>query len=580
MKTTISILFSIFCYLQTFAILNVPSLVSPANGSTNNAPNEILDWGTSTGATAYQYKLGTIASLTGVNAQTITGSSQVTTSNLLFGTVYYWQVRAIKTTAPTDSSDWSTIISFTTIDFVSLIAPTNGAINQAPNELLDWSALSGITFYDYQWDTSATLNSPLSFYNSIATGTSQVASSNLRFGTKYYWRVRARHSADTSQWSSVFNFTTIDFVSLIAPTNGAINQAPNELLDWSALSGISFYDYQWDSSLTFTSPLSFYNSIATGTSQVASSNLRFGTKYFWRVRARHAADTSQWSSVFNFTTIDFVLHLTPTNNSIGITINPIIDWSPVTGILGYQYRYSTDLNFTNPSLTTIGTSSSQATLSNLSYGTEHFWQVRAFHAADTSEWSLPWSFTTVYQLTTAPVLLSPADASNSVLAFGALLEWEAVPSATLYQFQVDDNSQFSSPLSNSTTELSEFTGQLLGETTYYWRVQAGNGSGFSPWSTVWTFTTDIVTGVINNDVGNGFSIYPNPSNGNFNCAIRTTNLIVNYFVEIYNLNGQLIQQLLTTNPSFSIDLNAQPNGIYFVKIKSEKEVFTKRIVKY
>ncbi len=674
MKTTITLLFSIFCNLQTFAILNVPTLLSPINGSTNNAPNEILDWGTSTGATAYQYKLGTIASLAGVNAQTITGSSQVTTSNLLFGTVYYWQVRAIKTTIPADSSDWSAIFNFTTVDFILLVAPTNGALSQAPNEVIDWSALSGVTFYDYQWDTSATFNSPLSNYNSIASGTSQVTTSNLRFGTKYYWRVRARHAADTTQWSFVSNFTTVDFIFLVAPTNGAlsqapnevidwsalsgvtfydyqwdtsatfnsplsnynsiasgtsqvttsnlrfgtkyywrvrarhaadttqwsfvsnfttvdfiflvaptngaINQAPNEVIDWSALSGVTFYDYQWDTSATFNSPLSNYNSIASGTSQVTTSNLRFGTKYYWRVRARHAADTTQWSFVSNFTTIDFVIHVSPINNATGIAVNPIIDWSPISGINGYQYRYSTVANFENPIVNTSVSTTSQATLSNLTFGTEYFWQVRAFHATDSSEWSLPWSFTTLYQLTTAPVLLSPANASNSLLAFGALLEWEAVPSATLYQFQVDDNAQFSSPLFNSTTELSEFTGQLLGETTYYWRVRAGNGSGFSPWSTVWTFTTDIVTDLNIEKLDNIFTVYPNPSNGNFNCKIKSANLKTENNIEIYNLNGKVIQQYLNTDASFLIDLTEFQSGIYFVKLINNKEIITQKIIKY
>ena len=681
MKKIITLLLSIICYLQVSAVLNVPSLLSPANGSTNNAPNEILDWGTSTGATAYQYKLGTIASLAGVNAQTITGSSQVTTSNLLFGTVYYWQVRAIKTTAPTDSSDWSAIFNFTTIDFIFLVAPTNGAISQAPNEVIDWSALSGITFYDYQWDTSATFNSPLNNYNSIATGTSQATTSNLRFGTKYYWRVRARHTADTSQWSSVFNFTTVDLIFLVATTNGALSQAPNEIIDWSALGGIMFYDYQWDTSATFNSPLSNYNSIAAGTSQITTSNLRFGTKYYWRVRARHTADTSQWSSVFNFTTvdliflvattngalsqapneiidwsalggitfydyqwdtsatfnsplsnynsiaagtsqittsnlrfgtkyywrvrarhtadtsqwsfvsnfttvdfiflvsptngainlapnevidwsalsgitfydyqwdtsatfnsplnnynsiaagtsqittsnlrfgtkyywrvrarhtadttqwsfvsnfttIDFVVHVSPANNSVGLSLNPIIDWSPISGIIGYQYRYSTNSNFSNPSLfTPIGTTS-QATLSNLSYGYDYFWQVRAYHAVDTTEWTLPWTFTTIYQIIAAPFLSVPSNTLTGIPTTGTTLQWTSVTTATSYQYQLDDNSSFTSPLSNSVTTLTASTGTLIAGTTYYWRVRASNGSGNSPWSVVWSFITETPT---------------------------------------------------------------------------------------
>jgi hypothetical protein len=122
---------------NSFAILSTPSLVAPSNGAVNQAPNELLDWGFSSGATAYEYKLGTVSSLNGVPIQSVSGATQVNTSNLLFGTVYYWQVRAIKTTAPIDSSDWSTIINFTTINQISLVAPAINAQNQAPNEVLD-----------------------------------------------------------------------------------------------------------------------------------------------------------------------------------------------------------------------------------------------------------------------------------------------------------------------------------------------------------------------------------------------------------------------------------------------------------
>jgi len=412
-------------------------------------------------------------------------SSQVTSANLRFGTKYYWRARARHTV---DTTLWSPTWNFTTINQIALVSPTSGAINQSPDVVLDWNLLSGITNYDYQWDTTATFNSPLSFYSSVSNSSSQVTSANLRFGTKYYWRARARHTADTTLWSPTWNFTTINQIALVSPTSGAINQSPNVVLDWNLLSGITNYDFQWDTTATFNSPLSFYSSVSNSSSQVTSANLRFGTKYYWRARARHTVDTTLWSPTWNFTTIEYITHVSPANNAISISLNPIIDWNLMSGITGYQYRYSTDANFSNPSLFTISNSTSQATLSNLSYGTQYFWQVRAFHTADTSLWSIPWNFTTLYQITTAPILVSPANNTTNVLTTGTTLTWNSVSGATLYQYQLDNNNSFTNPVSNTTTNLNTLTGNLTPNLPYFWRVRAGNGSGFSPWSTIWTFS--------------------------------------------------------------------------------------------
>jgi hypothetical protein len=103
MKKIIHVLAALFCFLAVnpaFALLTTPSLVIPLNGSTNISVVSLLDWSFINGATEYQYKLGTNATLLGVNSQTVIGASQVNTANLFFGTVYYWQVRAIKSSSP------------------------------------------------------------------------------------------------------------------------------------------------------------------------------------------------------------------------------------------------------------------------------------------------------------------------------------------------------------------------------------------------------------------------------------------------------------------------------------------------
>jgi Secretion system C-terminal sorting domain len=556
-------------YFTTTDQLN---LISPVNGSAFIAPNEVLDWSGINGITNYDYEWDTVPTFNSsqyYSASTGT-TSQVSAFNLRFGTTYYWRVRARHAV---DTTQWSSIRNFTTVDQLNLTSPVNGSAFIAPNEALDWSGINGITNYDYEWDTVASFNS--SQYYSASTGTtSQVSAFNLRFGTTYYWRVRARHALDTTQWSAVWNFTTVDQLNLTSPVNGSAFIAPNEALDWSGINGITNYDYEWDTVASFNS--SQYYSASTGTtSQVSSFNLRFGTTYYWRVRARHAVDTTQWSAVWNFTTTEFITHSSPVNNSTGISLNPLIDWSGFAGINGYQYRYSTDINFSNFSLFTIGTTS-QASLSNLSYGTQYYWQVRAYHAVDTSEWSLPWTFTTLYQLTSAPSLISPANGTTTIPVTGTTLQWSSVSSATLYEYQFDDDITFASPAINTTALLNDVTGNLTSGTTYHWRVRAGNGSGFSPWSAVWSFTTTPITDISSLIPGELISAYPNPSSGIFN--IITKNNINT--ISIYNVHGALVYQSAVNDKDTNtvLDLSGQPRGIYLIKCDKGQSHYSQIIV--
>ena len=540
------------------------TLVSPANGAINQTPDVILDWSALTGITYYDYQWDTVATFTSplnLYSSVAVGSSQITSANLRFGTKYYWRARARNTV---DTTQWTTVWNFITTDQLTLVSPASGAINQTPDVILDWSILTGITYYDYQWDTTATFTSSLNFYSSVAAGSSQITSANLRFGTKYYWRARARHTADTTQWTPTWNFTTTDQITLVSPTSGAINQAPNVILDWSILTGITYYDYQWDTTSTFSSPLNFYGSVAAGSSQITSANLRFGTKYYWRARARHTADTTQWTPIWNFTTYDYLTHVSPANGATGISLNPTIDWNTPVGVTGYQYQYSTDINFTNPSLFTIGTSSSQAGLVNLSYGTTYYWQVRAFHTQDTTLWSTPWSFTTLYQLTTAPSLISPVNSSINIPVTGTTLEWSSVSGATTYEFEYADNSSFTNPVVNTTTGLTSLTGSLLYNTLYYWKVRAGNGSGFSPWSVVWSFTSEFGTGINENSENSKFSIFPNPCMNSFSIQSSDKTLLIKK-ISIIDLTGRTIYCDKYSNIS-QIDINVASfeNGLYYV----------------
>ena len=311
---------------------------------------------------------------------------------------------------------------------------------------------------------------------------------------------------------------------------------------------------------------------------MSTSNLRFGTKYYWRARARHTADTTQWTPIWNFTTTDYLTHVSPANNATGISLNPTIDWNSLAGITGYQYQYSTDINFTTTNLFTINSSSSQDILVNLSYGTQYYWQVRAFHSIDTSAWSIPWSFTTLYELTIPPTLISPANNAYNISLSGTILEWSSVSGATLYEYQYADNSYFTNPVVSTIAGLNSMTGNLLPDNLYYWKVRALNGSGFSPWSVIWSFSTEFGIEIKDQNADQIFSIYPNPVHDKITIANCDGSQKESH-VLIFNMQGQQMMsgQFLNQN-KIELDVSALSKGIYLVKIQCKNKVVNKKFV--
>jgi hypothetical protein len=92
----------------------------------------------------------------------------------------------------------------------------------------------------------------------------------------------------------------------------------------------------------------------------------------------------------------------------------------------------------------------------------------------------------------APTLVSPANGAGDV-STAPLLTWDALPGASSYIVEFDDDPGFASI--DFTTETSETsvtpTALLAGQVTYYWRVRAVNVCGTGVDSAVFSFTTSL-----------------------------------------------------------------------------------------
>jgi hypothetical protein len=138
----------------------LPYKTSPANGATGQSTSPTLTWSSSSGATRYEYCYDTSndnACSNWVNNGTATS---VSLSGLANNTTYYWHVRAVNAGGTTYSNGSSTAYwSFTTTSSsppaaFNKTSPANGATGQSTSPTLTWSSSSGVTSYEYCYDTS------------------------------------------------------------------------------------------------------------------------------------------------------------------------------------------------------------------------------------------------------------------------------------------------------------------------------------------------------------------------------------------------------------------------------------------
>ncbi|MDO9255859.1 MAG: T9SS type A sorting domain-containing protein [Bacteroidales bacterium] len=73
---------------------------------------------------------------------------------------------------------------------------------------------------------------------------------------------------------------------------------------------------------------------------------------------------------------------------------------------------------------------------------------------------------------------------------------------------------------------------------------------------------------------NNIVIYPNPASNNITIESNERATI-----EIFNMQGQLIQGISTNSPNTNVDISAFPDGVYVLKAKSGKGIVTKKFVK-
>jgi photosystem II stability/assembly factor-like uncharacterized protein len=304
------------------------------------------------------------------------------------------------------------------------------------------------------------------------------------------------------------------------------------------------------------------------------SNLLFGQTHYFRMRASHEQDTSDWSPANSFFVVAKPTLKTPVSNSVEIALDTLAKWEVLTGVVKYGIQLSTDEIFTDPLY--FESSIGEYRFQDLIFGQDYYWRVNARHAGDISAWSDANKFTTINTVS----LISPED--NAVdLSLLPKYTWNEIRGTEKYMIQIAQNNNFVGAESNIVT-IPEFQTQFLLEknTEFFWKVIAIQGLDSTNWSPTRSYTTSNGTSIPESK-SQAFILFPNPSNGEMNLVFTVGNAEL-VKVEVFNLLGNSVFEdsfmSLVGEVKKNYDLRGTlKKGVYLVRLVDSKKVYTQKL---
>jgi hypothetical protein len=495
-----------------------PNPVSPGRGTVVVSLMPTLTWTPSAtplpdGTTFAYYQLqvddGADFSAPLINSQ-VSGLSYTFTQALAASSTVYWRIRTANTLG--QFSIWRTSNFITSLAAPTLLSPGTDGLTGGLRPRLDWSDVTGATGYGLEVSFHSDFSSPVI---SVATGNSEYTPlSDLPPSTQFYWRVRT-HGANISDWSSS-TFTTPALNAITAtPTPTAtptVTQITVTLTPTATGTRITVTPtITATASLTRTPTVTGTVNITTSptvtlTTTISVSPTRTITATPTRTRTSsptgsitlsptstltRTATISPTATVTRTITATTTRTLTPkpvvkpvllapAAGSIPDTIRPLFDWADLTGATAYAITVSTYSNFAFPLVDTTVTASKYVPTADLTRNVTIYWRVREVSPVF-SAWAV-----SSFKAPNPPYSPPPVSPGLNALVtdLTPVLDWgpSVFPAGTtfaFYQLQLDDNSNFSSPLvdfkqTDSAKHAYTVTTALTSNATYYWRIRTAN----------------------------------------------------------------------------------------------------------
>ncbi len=264
------------------------------------------------------------------------------------------------------------------------------------------------------------------------------------------------------------------------------------------------------------------------------------------------------------------------NVNLGFDPNRVnVSWDPIPNAILYQIRYRRALTSSWSFLSTTSLSRSiQVLIQNKIYD----FRIRA--KCDGDVWS---DLTPIDKFRTvqckSPTNLSTIQLNNNKVR----LEWDHYNYADKYQIffrEAGSTDNWSKMVTYYQGMNFRVLNNLIPGKTYEYKVRSWCEVSYGPFSSVNTFTNNLLKEVITNS--NDFIISPNPVESNLNISIKDEDSI-QADINIYTVNGILIYsqkiRTLIENSNLNIDVSFLEKGIYIIQYKNDSNQLMDKFIK-
>lgn len=463
---------------STKTITTEPGTPSTQSASNIGTSSFTARWVSKTGATSYDLDVSTSSSFTsfvsGYNGLNTTSTSQSVTT-LSSATKYYYRVRAVNSSGESNNSSSRTVYTLPdtpTLDDASNMSQTSFDVS--------WDAVDRADSYRLDVSTSSLFVTYVTGYQDLTvSGTSETVN-GLNPGTTYYYRVRAYDfNGNTTSANPTAKHTVTIPDDPTANVASAMTQT-SFTANWNSETSATGYRLDVSIANDFSAFVSGYEDLSvTGTSQTVTG-LSNGTTYYYRLRAENASGVSSNSNHVETITVPGEPIASQATNFTQISFTA--NWNAITGATSYELDVAFDDEFTEYVMgyPMFGLNATEQSVTGLTSGTTYYYRVRAVNSSGTSDHS-----STIETITIPGNPLSlPSDVAQHSFVAG----WGAVTGATKYSIDVSTAEAFSSFVAGyENLEVLDVTQNVSGldpGTTYFYRVNAGNASGYSNYSPI------------------------------------------------------------------------------------------------
>ena len=396
-----------------------------------------VTWNNVSGATGYDIEVDGVLVNNGPNTNYIHNS-------LTPGTHHSYRVRSIN---PGGKSEWSGYVNTTTL-LDTVPVPVNISATPALNSItITWDKVSGASGYEISVDGAAFDNGTRTTYTH----------SSLAPGTQHVYRVRAKKSGITSEWSAAIVSATLTN-EFGTPSNLKANADNTSIvLSWNQVADANGYEVEVDGVVTDNGD----------ETSCIHNGLLPNTTHTYRVRAKSDTEASEWTEPLTIST--FLLQtpqgLTATSEETSMTIN----WQPVEGTTTYE------LDFDGSVIT--GISETTYLAEGLDPNSQHEIKVRAVSGDGNSNWSNTLIKSTKFTSGNVPKVSAIAKKTSISIM------WNKIDGAISYDVEADG-------IVTSNVNATTFTSKgLQAGTKHTYRVRANNSSGAGEWCSLFTAST-------------------------------------------------------------------------------------------